>query len=309
MPVTTNSKLDKNSVFFRFAHEGNVLEKVEFYGKEIAIGDLRHAISEKKKLPKVDLQILNEATGEVYSRDGQLLQRNIIVTVRRTPIQTQKKPAVLNVEGKDIWSKVPKAPLPPKKEQPPPPPEQKTPCPAEYLCPLCRGIFDSPSIARCCGRSACRSCFEERSSGACPLCSRQWSDELKPIPNPRLADIVGSLNLDFFELPAITVQRQAAAAQKGKTPTGGQTASPAVGGAAVASPLAPVAASPALPASLPPPPAGMTLVPCMLSPEQFHAWQQSLLSSKADRDRRRRRRRSSGSSDADKPKKRGKRRA
>ena len=36
---------------------------------------------------------------QVYSRDGQLLKRNIIVTVRRTPVQTQKKPQVLNLEG------------------------------------------------------------------------------------------------------------------------------------------------------------------------------------------------------------------
>ena len=27
----------------------------------------------------------------------------------------------------------------------------------------------------------------------------------RPLPNPRLAEIVGSLNLDFFQLPAKTV--------------------------------------------------------------------------------------------------------
>eukprot|EP00913_Durusdinium_trenchii_P031625 g29615.t1 len=100
------SKLDKNAVYFKFAHEGHALEKVEFYGKEIAVGDLRHSIAEMKKLPKVDLQILNESTGEVYARDGHLLSRNIIVTVRRTPIQTQKKPSVLNLEGADLFAPV-----------------------------------------------------------------------------------------------------------------------------------------------------------------------------------------------------------
>ena len=95
-----------------------------FYGKEIAVGDLRHSIAEMKKLPKasrsletcsdcqVDLQIVNGSTGEagfktsehgfseVYPRDGHLLSRNVIVTVRRTPIQTQKRPQVLNLEGR-----------------------------------------------------------------------------------------------------------------------------------------------------------------------------------------------------------------
>ena len=42
--------------------------------------------------------------GEVYSRDGHLLSRNVIVTVRRTPIQTQKRPQVLNLEGADVFA-------------------------------------------------------------------------------------------------------------------------------------------------------------------------------------------------------------
>ena len=28
--------------------------------------------------------------------------------------------------------------------------------------------------------------------------------DVRPLPNPRLADIIASLNLDFFELPAVT---------------------------------------------------------------------------------------------------------
>ncbi|CAK9089289.1 unnamed protein product [Durusdinium trenchii] len=210
------SKLDKNAVYFKFAHEGHALEKVEFYGKEIAVGDLRHSIAEMKKLPKVDLQILNESTGEVYARDGHLLSRNIIVTVRRTPIQTQKKPSVLNLEGADLFAPVRKKARVVKKVEPEVP-EQKAPCPPEYLCPLCRGIFENPGIARCCGRSACFSCFEEKSDGTCPLCTRQLLEEEKPLPNPRLAEIVASLNLDFFQLPQKTVARQAAGRGPPKT--------------------------------------------------------------------------------------------
>ncbi|CAJ1336896.1 unnamed protein product [Effrenium voratum] len=202
------SKLDKNVVYFRFAHEGQALEKVEFYGKEIAVGDLRHTIAEMKKLPKVDLQIMNETTGEVYARDGHLLHRNVIVTVRRTPVQTQKRAQVLNLEGADIFAPVKKAKKAAKVVEPEVP-EQKAPCPPEYLCPVCRGLFEDPAIARCCGRSACAVCFKEHSSGFCPLCSRE--EEQKPLPNPRLAEIIGSLNLDYFELPSVTVARQAAA--------------------------------------------------------------------------------------------------
>lgn len=291
MPI--RSKLDKNAVYFKFAHEGHSLEKVEFYGKEIAVGDLRHTIAEMKKLPKVDLQILNDS-GEVYTRDGHLLKRNIIVTVRRTPVQTQKKPQVLDLEGADIFAPLKKKAKVVKKVEPEVPPEQKAPCPPEYLCPLCRGIFENPAIARCCGRSACTSCFEERAVGACPLCARQWADE-KPLPNPRLAEIVASLNLDFFQLPAKTVERQAALRGNQGPPKTEAPAGPAAS-PPVAAPAAPAAAraaqaAPAAPAAVAAPvaaPAGVTLVPCMLSPEQFHAWQQSLLQSKTRKLRRER---------------------
>lgn len=287
MPI--RSKLDKNAVYFKFAHEGHALEKVEFYGKEIAVGDLRHTIAEMKKLPKVDLQILNDS-GEVYTRDGHLLKRNIIVTVRRTPVQTQKKPQVLDLEGADIFAPLKKKAKVVKKVEPEVPPEQKAPCPPEYLCPLCRGIFENPAIARCCGRSACTSCFEERAVGACPLCARQWADE-KPLPNPRLAEIVASLNLDFFQLPAKTVERQAALRGNQDPPKTEAPAGPAAS-PPVAAPAAPAAAraapaAPAAPAAVAAP-AGVTLVPCMLSPEQFHAWQQSLLQSKTRKLRRER---------------------
>lgn len=213
MPVMTNSKLNKNSVFFRFASEGSALEKVEFYGKEIAVGDLRHAIAERKKLNKVDLEIINEKTNEVFSRDGHLLQRNIIVTVRRTPVQTQKKSAVVQIEDTDPWAKMAAKPTVKVEEEKPPPPEERPPCPPEYLCPLCTGIFESPSIARCCGRSACGRCFAERALENCPLCGRPCAEEQQqPIPNLRLAAVVDSLDVDYFDLPSVTIYRQKEAA-------------------------------------------------------------------------------------------------
>jgi len=282
MPL--RSKLDKNAVYFKFAHEGSTLEKVEFYGKEIAVGDLRHTIAEMKKLPKVDLQILNDSTGEVYARDGHLLKRNIIVTVRRTPIQTQKKPQILNLEGADIFAPLKKKPKVVKKVEPEVPPEQKAPCPPEYLCPLCRGIFENPAIARCCGRSACSSCFEEQTNGACPLCARPSAEEEKPLPNPRLAEIVGSLNLDFFQLPAKTVARQAAAQGPPKTEVPAVPAVPVVAAVPAVAPAV-VSVAPMVAQVPPQAPAGVTLVPCMLSPEQFHAWQQSLKRTRKRRSR------------------------
>mmetsp|Transcript_46845 Transcript_46845/g.109381 ORF Transcript_46845/g.109381 Transcript_46845/m.109381 type:complete len:301 (+) Transcript_46845:26-928(+) len=295
------SKLDKNSVYYRFAHKSQVLEKIEFYGKEIAIGDLRHTIAEKQKLPKVDLQILNESTGEVYTRDGHLLRPNVIVTVRRTPIQTQKKPAVLNLEGADILSRVKRAKIAPQ-PKPEPVPEEKAPCPPEYLCSLCTGLFENPSIAPCCGRSACLHCFEAQPTMICPLCKRQRAEDEKPLPNPRLADIIASLNLDFFELPAVTVARQAAAvraaAQSPAATAPATTVPPALAPPVETVPAVPVQA----PVSTPPaPPANGMVMPAMLSKEQFYAWQQSLMMAKSrkdgNRDRRRRRRRSPGSSE------------
>mmetsp|Transcript_30854 Transcript_30854/g.71269 ORF Transcript_30854/g.71269 Transcript_30854/m.71269 type:complete len:294 (+) Transcript_30854:35-916(+) len=292
MPLR-RSKLDKNVVYYRFAHKSQVLEKIEFYSKEIAVGDLRQTIAEKQKLPKVDVQIINESTGEVYIRDGHLLSPNVIVTVRRTPIQTQKKPAVLNLEGTDLLKPVKRHRVAPQ-PQPEPEPLQKAPCPAEYLCPLCRGLFENPRIARCCGRSACARCFEERPPSSCPLCQRHREEDEQPLPNPRLADIIASLNLDFFELPRITVERQAAALRGGAPP-------PASAPSPQPTPPTPQVAAlpqPAVQYTLPPP-ADVAAVPTMMSKEQFHAWQQSLMTAKSERGRnrdRRRRRRRSGSS-------------
>ncbi|CAE7625820.1 unnamed protein product [Symbiodinium sp. CCMP2592] len=189
-------------VYYRFAHKSQVLEKIEFYGKEIAIGDLRHTIAEKQKLPKVDLQILNESTGEVYTRDGHLLRPNVIVTVRRTPIQTQKKPAVLNLEGADILSRVKRAKIAPQ-PKPEPVPEEKAPCPPEYLCSLCTGLFEPwPDLH---GKERkIRSCDLSMSSFRQDFGDLKPQADVRPLPNPRLADIIASLNLDFFELPAVT---------------------------------------------------------------------------------------------------------
>ncbi|CAE8722389.1 unnamed protein product, partial [Polarella glacialis] len=94
----------------------------------------------------------------------------------------------------DAWSRVPAEQAAPKVVEPEKP-EKRAACPPEYLCPLCRKIFDKPSISRCCGRSACSKCFEERRSDSCALCSKQWDIEQPPVPNLRLAEIVGSLDL------------------------------------------------------------------------------------------------------------------
>lgn len=102
-------------------------------------------------------------------------------------------------------------------------PEDKPPVPAEYLCPLCCGLFASCQaqrdlvshrrvrplldavggllvsvVSRPRKSTASQPC-QERPAGSCPLCARQVDE--KPVANRRLAEIVESLNLDFFELP------------------------------------------------------------------------------------------------------------
>jgi len=271
------SRLDRNSVFFRFASEGNVVEKVEFSGHEIAVGDLKQAIAERKSLPKFDLVLVNEATNEVYERDGAMLLRNVRVTVRRTPLQNSRKSAVVTLDGEDVWDKIQEKPSE-KQEARIVEPIQRRACPAAYLCPLCCNIFKNPSIARCCGRSACSTCFADGNGDSCPLCSKQWVEETKPIHNPRLADSVASLNLEYFILPkdAATKVESSEPHERGLQPV---SAGPPVLSPSVAGPgLVPTAAPPSQPPWLPPGllPPGATLRPCMLTPEQFHAWQRSL---------------------------------
>mmetsp|Transcript_107681 Transcript_107681/g.195947 ORF Transcript_107681/g.195947 Transcript_107681/m.195947 type:complete len:368 (+) Transcript_107681:29-1132(+) len=307
--------LEKNSVFFRFSSDG-IVEKVEFHGREIAVGDLKQAIADRKNLPKYDLVLVNEATNETYNREGHLLRKNTSVTVRRMPPQSLKKPTLAVVEHRDIWKKMtPVHDLEAPEERPDA--IEKQAFPPAYLCPLCRDIFENPCIARCCGRSACFSCFEEQKGNDCPLCRRPFSEETQPIPNPRLADTVSSLNLDYFELPKTRERQEEERATKGMSQ---RVASRARAGAepvavlnpgalqtpwTIPSPLpspcpSPFSWPPSSPASPPPsplpgPPAGPALQPCMLTPEQFHLWQQSIAmeesessSSSSSRARRRR---------------------
>eukprot|EP00928_Gymnodinium_smaydae_P092476 TRINITY_DN7635_c0_g2_i3.p1 TRINITY_DN7635_c0_g2~~TRINITY_DN7635_c0_g2_i3.p1 ORF type:complete len:386 (-),score=70.58 TRINITY_DN7635_c0_g2_i3:20-1177(-) len=249
MNALTPYIIEKNSVFFRFASNASAVEKVEFSGREIAVGDLKQAIASKKGLQRLDLILVNERTNEVYKKEGAMLQRNITVTVKRTPPQIAKKPTVLQVEhDEDLWAKMEAAKNVKKEEEAPT--IHRRPLPAEYMCPLCRDIFEDPAIARCCGRSACTRCFagEERdgpedgaavvdveSLGTCRLCQAVWTEETKPIPNPRMAEIVASLDLDYFILPKeATAQRAAAraAAAASRHPAEGSAAAAAATGAA-----------------------------------------------------------------------------
>uniref|UniRef100_A0A7S2DD23 RING-type domain-containing protein n=1 Tax=Alexandrium andersonii TaxID=327968 RepID=A0A7S2DD23_9DINO len=226
-----------------------------------------------------------------------MLSKNVSVTVRRTPPQNSKKPSVLHLESTDVWSSMP-APVETKKEETPAPARRRSLCPPEYLCPLCADIFDDPEIARCCGRSACRRCFKQRQGDACPLCTRPWAEETTPIRNPRLADSVASLDLEYFILPSELrgrspspgdVKKEESTEGLGEegaaAPITAQPASVVATGlpaAAVNSPpgaFGPPAPGPSAPTFLGPPPAlppGVTVRPCMLTPEQFHAWQQSI---------------------------------
>lgn len=190
--------LEKSSIFFRFGCDVGT-EKVEFYGREIAVCDLKQAIAERYKFSKYDLSLLNDSTNEPYARESTLLPKNITVVVKRTPVQSIKEP-VLHLEGANIWSNFEKAK--PVKKKKVVAPIKRVACPPEYLCPLCKEMYDNPCIARCCGRSACFNCFEVQPDELhCPLCGKTVTDETTPIPNPKLFDTVASLNLEYFDLP------------------------------------------------------------------------------------------------------------
>jgi len=279
--MTGLRRLEKNSVFYRFASDAGSMGKVEFEGREIAVGDLKQAIADQKGIPKFDLVLVNEATNDTYTRDGAMLPKNMSVTVRRMPPQSFKKPSVVHFEHNDIWSDAAISKIAKKKHEPDKP-VVRAACPPEYLCPLCGEIFENPHIARCCGRSACWQCLEGLETNRCPFCDKVVNDDTNPIPNPRLAHSVASLNLEYFVLPVGKGERAA----KGRGLVCIEDEEPAdhqATGTSLPSTcmpqqlLAPLPSPPSSPFSWPPqsPPPG-SLVPCMLSAAQFHMWQHSL---------------------------------
>lgn len=349
------NKVDKNSVYFRFSSEGKEVQKIEFYGKEIAVGDLKQAIADKLTLPKLDLQLVNEATNEVYKKDGKMLPRNIVVTIRRCPLQKSKRPSVVHVENVDVWDNMALKEEAASKAAMRDGRIEKHNIPEAYLCPLCRDLFSDPHIALCCGRSACKQCLRQQtpsggreasaeSVASCPICGAACTNAA--VPNPRLAATVSSLNLDYFVLPNSSANKQdvkleqvkkeeplekvehgpvaniALPVEPSSQPPSGRTGNVSSPDAFLAFPwpptksrasplmsVAPVVQppSPSPPAGFPgaagtfmsPPglPPGMSVRPCMLSQEQFLAWQQSLRepssysdSASEERESRRRRR-------------------
>lgn len=180
-------------------------------------------------------------------------------------------------------------------------PIQRVACPAEYLCPLCKEMYDNPCIARCCGRSACFNCFEvQLDETRCPLCSKLVTNETTPIPNRILFDTVASLNLDYFDLPGGKVPQSVKGpevvdldSEPEEQPAAPGAPSPQAAPAAATFTVTPGPGLPPpellarawsgdllpVPPCSPPPfptagPPGMQA--CMLSAEQFHSWQQSL---------------------------------
>eukprot|EP00927_Polykrikos_kofoidii_P009563 TRINITY_DN13994_c0_g1_i2.p1 TRINITY_DN13994_c0_g1~~TRINITY_DN13994_c0_g1_i2.p1 ORF type:complete len:370 (+),score=40.72 TRINITY_DN13994_c0_g1_i2:49-1110(+) len=218
---------ERNSIFFRFASDKKTIEKVEFDGRQISVGDLKREIAEKKKLPQVDLVLFNEATNQPYTKDGALLHRNTTITVKRTPPQSSRKPSVIHIEHEDVWSRMTE-PQKIKSEDVKVEHVKRNPIPKAFLCHLCGDLFNDPSIARCCGRSACFECFKtkaektERTAGdlatdapvaACPLCFEKWTQDGMPIRNRSLANSVAALDLDYFILPEEAKEAAAVASE------------------------------------------------------------------------------------------------
>merc|ERR1719188_455308 len=137
-----------------------------------------------------------------------MIQRNVSVIVRRTPTMVSKRPAVVHVENNDIWANMHEKKLVKQELQAEVSRER---LPLEYLCILCRTLFDNPSIALCCGRSACSRCFARHTEESCPLCGKPWTEDTRPVPNPRLAATVESLDLRYFIMPGCKEEPEAEA--------------------------------------------------------------------------------------------------
>mmetsp|Transcript_65342 Transcript_65342/g.121808 ORF Transcript_65342/g.121808 Transcript_65342/m.121808 type:complete len:307 (-) Transcript_65342:82-1002(-) len=259
--------LEKNTVFFRFA-SGSAVEKVDFHGRDIAIGDLKQAIADQKNLNRIDLVLENEATGEVYSKDGALVPRNTILIVKRTPPQSKKAGPVVDLDATQravVWDKSSMLAL----QNTSLVPAKKKPCPREYLCPVCHRLFQNPSIARCCGRSACQKCFDSNEGDTCiidgcncPLCGRTWTEQTTPVPNRNLAQSVAALDLSYFEVPGDS--RKPPSEGGAQTTAGLQTAEQVDKLHELVMPAGTFGEQ------------TVTLKPCALTPEQFYMWQQSL---------------------------------
>lgn len=272
MPVA-----ERNWVFFRFFSDAT-LDRFEFHGREISIGDLKQGIAEKKDLPRFDLVLVNEATNVEYTRDGAMLPRNTSVIVRRTPPQNPKKHAVVHLVATDIWSQEAVIDIPDDDEDQKKAPIVKRPIHPEYLCSLCQNLYVKPRIAKCCGRSACEACFEPHLE--CPLCQQEWDmgHLEETVPNQQLAGTVAKLNMDYFELPGEA--KPLLALEDGVKPEGAKLElknEPSVSSTASAA------------ASSCPPALDHAPIPeaRMLPPEEFYAWQQALINDEALKERER----------------------
>mmetsp|Transcript_18253 Transcript_18253/g.42533 ORF Transcript_18253/g.42533 Transcript_18253/m.42533 type:complete len:307 (-) Transcript_18253:21-941(-) len=259
--------LERNTIYFRFA-SGSLVEKVEFHGRDIAIGDLKQQIADRKNLNRIDLVLEDEATGDVYSKDGALVPRNTILIVKRTPPQSKKTGAVVDLAATEkavVWDKSSLLALQNSSLLP----AKRKPCPKEYLCPVCRRLFDNPSIARCCGRSACQRCFDSHEGDTCvidgcncPLCGRPWTEVTTPVPNRNLAQSVASLDLNYFEVPGEA--RKPAAEGGERAPEGAEKTVRVENVHELVMPAGTFGEQ------------SVTLKPCALTPEQFYMWQQSI---------------------------------
>lgn len=268
--------LERNFVFYRFSSDVTAVEKMEFDGREISVGDLKQAIADAKGLSKFDLVIENEATSQPYVRDGQMISRNANVIVRRMPPVNPKKGSVIGVVLNDIWSAdaVIEIGSDDEDDRPAMPVQD---CPPEYLCPLCDNVYQQPRIAKCCGRSACTKCFEEHLD--CPLCKADWDMEYteETVLNRRLAESVNNLNLEYFRLPGqskgdsgepdpakIELKDEEKTKLEMKEESSGQILALENGGVE----------------GVPP---GGGAPTRMLPPEEFFAWQQALKAQKAEK--------------------------
>ncbi|KAF4757528.1 hypothetical protein FOZ63_007584, partial [Perkinsus olseni] len=176
----------QNVVYFKFKHQ-NTLDKISFNAADIAVGELKLLIAEKKECDARDLQLYemdqstteNAASGEpgkLYDYDGELIPANATLLVTRKPSVGRQSRGVkvkgnIVVEHARYFKKTAE-----EVENDSSSPDSSSPAssriarvPDTCICPLCNNLMlapeHTPLLLPCCGGTVCKCCLTD----TCPL--------------------------------------------------------------------------------------------------------------------------------------------
>ncbi|KAF4697270.1 hypothetical protein FOZ60_009893 [Perkinsus olseni] len=176
----------QNVVYFKFKHQ-NTLDKISFNAADIAVGELKLLIAEKKECDARDLQLYemdqstteNAASGEpgkLYDYDGELIPANATLLVTRKPSVGRQSRGVkvkgnIVVEHARYFKKTAE-----EEENDSSSPDSSSPAssriarvPETCICPLCNNLMlapeHTPLLLPCCGGTVCKCCLTD----TCPL--------------------------------------------------------------------------------------------------------------------------------------------